>query len=117
MTNQGVDGRTVFLDREDRANTDRAALQAGLEDTRACFHGLLESVSGAAWRQKSPGSAWSTAEVFMHLIWALEYLPQEVARARQGRGMFNWPKWLADPLSYWYIRRVARNSTPQSIRQ
>jgi hypothetical protein len=31
--------------------------------------------------------------------------------------MFNIPKWLADPASYWYIRLIARNSTPQSIRR
>ncbi len=31
--------------------------------------------------------------------------------------MFNMPKRLADPLSYWYIRWIARTATPESIRR
>ena len=96
---------------------DREALRAGLEAARARFHQLLDSVSGSRWSQKSPGSAWTVAEVFVHLTWALEYLPEEVARARRGKGMFNFPKQVADPASYWYIRLIARNSTPESIRR
>lgn len=56
------------------------------------------------------------AEVFVHITWALEYLPEEIARARRGQGMFNVPKWLADPAMYWYICLIARNSTPESVR-
>ena len=51
------------------------------------------------------------------MTWSLEYLPKEVAMARKGKGMFNIPKWLADPASYWYIRAIARKSTPESIRR
>jgi hypothetical protein len=99
------------------STTDRVALRAGLEATRAAFLDLLDRVAGERWRQKSPATAWTVAEVFVHLTWALEYLPQEVTRARRGAGMFNFPKWVADPFSYWYIRLTARNSTPESIRQ
>lgn len=95
--------------------TDREALRMGLEATRAAFHDLLYTVPGDRWREKSPGSAWTVAEVFVHLTWALEYLPKEVVSARQGKGMFNFPKWLADPFSHWYIRLIARNSTPEKI--
>lgn len=100
-----------------RPLTDRATLRVGLEATRAAFHEHLDAVSGEPWRQKCPGSAWTMAEVFVHLTGALEYLPQEVAMARQGKGMFNIPKPLRDPLSYWMTRFIARNSTPMSVRQ
>jgi hypothetical protein len=60
---------------------------------------------------------WTVGEVLLHLTWALEQLPQEIASARRGRGMFNMPKRLADPLSYWFIRWSARNSTRESIRR
>jgi hypothetical protein len=94
---------------------DRETLRSGLEDTRTRFHTLLDSVPDDRWRQKSPGSAWNIGEVFVHLVWALEYLPQEVARARRGKGMFNFPKLLADPASYWIIRWTARKATRESI--
>jgi hypothetical protein len=55
------------------------------------------------------------AEVCVHLTWALEYLPKEVSSARRGKGMFNFPKWLADPGSFWYVRLLARNITREAI--
>lgn len=96
---------------------DREALRAELEATRAVFHDHLNAVSGEHWRQKCPGSDWSVAEVFVHLVWAIEYLPKEIEAARQGKGMFNMPKWLADPLSYWMIRFMARGCTPSSLQE
>ena len=100
-----------------RQVTARQALRAELEATRAAFHERLASVPAERWREKYPGSAWTVGEVFVHLTWAIEYLPKEIEMARQGKGMFNMPKWLADPLSYWMIRYMARNSTPSSVRQ
>jgi hypothetical protein len=92
-----------------------AALRSELEATRSAFHVLLESVAKAGRHQKSPSSAWTIGEVLVHLTWALEYLPAEVEKARRGQGMFNLPKWLADPASYWYMRWIARSTTPQAI--
>jgi hypothetical protein len=54
----------------------------------------------------------------VHLTWALEQLPKEVASARLGKGMFNLPKPLeplGDPLNYWLVRWIARKATPESI--
>ena len=95
---------------------DREALRAGLETARAAFHRLLETTSGAEWHCKSSASAWTKGEVLVHLTWALEQLPKEVEMARQGKGMFNMPKWLADPGSYWLIRWQARACEPASLR-
>ena len=91
------------------------ALRAELEATRTAFHTLLDSVSITGWRQKGSSSAWTIGEIFVHLTWALEYLPKEVESARHGHGMFNLPKQLSDALSYWYIRWIARTATPVSI--
>lgn len=101
-----------------QASVDRAALRAELEATRTAFHALLNSLSADEWRQKSPTSAWTMAEVAVHLTWALEQLPQEIASARRGKGMFNSPKRLerlADWVSYWLTRWLARNATPEAI--
>lgn len=91
------------------------ALHAELESTRAAFHAILDTVTKTGWRSPSPSSAWTKGEVLVHLTWALEYLPEEIRRARQGRGMFNTPKRIADFASYWYIRWLARTSTPETI--
>jgi hypothetical protein len=99
-------------------SVDRAALWAELEATRTAFLAFLDALSPGQWREKSPSSAWTQGEVALHLTWALEQLPQEVASARRGRGMFNSPKQLdglADALSYWYTRWLARKATPASI--
>jgi hypothetical protein len=100
-----------------QAIPDRILLRAKLEATRTAFHHLLDTASGERWRQKSPNCAWSIGEVLLHLTWALEQLPQEVIMARQGKGMFNYPKWFAEPASFWIIRWQARENDPLSLRQ
>jgi hypothetical protein len=99
------------------AVVDRAKLRAELEATRAAFHRLLETAHGVGWDEKCTTSDWTVGEVLVHLTWALEYLPEEVARARRGKGMFNLPKWFADPASFWIIRRQARKSDFQLLRR
>lgn len=96
---------------------DRAMLRARLEATRAEFHRLVDSVARGRWHDKSPTSAWTNGEVLEHLTWALEQLPEEVRRARQSKGMFNIPKWIANPGSYWITRWQARNMEPESLRR
>lgn len=94
---------------------DRAKLRADLEATRAAFHKLVDEAAGPRWHAKSQTSAWTVGEVFEHLTWALEQLPKEIESARRGKGMFNLPKWIADPGSFWITRRAARRSDPQSL--
>ncbi|MEZ4863938.1 MAG: DinB family protein [Caldilineaceae bacterium] len=97
---------------------DRAALQAELEATRIAFQTFLTSLTAEQWRGKSATSAWTMAEIAVHLTWALEQLPQEIASARRGKGMFNSPKSLqplVDSLSYWYVRWLAHKATPDAI--
>ena len=62
--------------------TDREELRAGLEATRASFHHIVNSIPRDRWHRKSPATAWTVAEVFVHLTWALEFLPREVTSAR-----------------------------------
>lgn len=96
-------------------SVDRKALRENLEATRDAFHRLAAAVGDRRWREKSPYSAWTMGEVLVHLTWALEQLPKEVEMARQGKGMFNMPKWIADPGSYWMIRFQARKSNAASV--
>jgi hypothetical protein len=94
---------------------DREALRAELEATRTRFRALVASLSEERWRQTCPGSAWTVGEVMFHLTWALEQLPAEVASARQGKGMFNYPAWIANPASYWITRWNARGATRAAV--
>ena len=93
---------------------DRAKLRVELEAARAEFHRLVEA-AGPRWREKSATTDWTVGEVLVHVTWALEYLPKEVESARKGKGMFNLPQWLADPASFWIIRRQARRSDPAAL--
>lgn len=94
---------------------ERAALRAELAATNTQFRTLVESLSEERWRQPCPGSDWTVGEVMVHLTWALEQLPAEVASARRGQGMFNYPAWFANPASYWINRWNARGLTRAAV--
>lgn len=98
-------------------NSRADALRAELEETRAEFHRLVDGIEPAKWNQRCTSSLWTWKEIFVHLTWALQILPQEVASARRNRGMFNTPKSILDPMSYWYIRWLARKATPDSVKR
>ncbi len=99
------------------ARNDREVIRAELEMTRHAFLTLVDSLSEERWHRKSPSSDWTTGEVLVHLTESLEYLPREVRNARRGKGMFNYPKWLADPVSYRLTRWTARKATQEGIKQ
>jgi len=96
---------------------DRTTIRAELEAVQAAFHTLVNSLSDADWHRKSPTSNWTLGEILVHLTWSLEYLPREVARALQGKGMFNMPKAIADPFSLFYMRWLARRANKASVVQ
>jgi hypothetical protein len=100
-----------------QAVPNRAILRAGLESTCMEFHRVLDSVVGEKWHRKSLTCDWTMGEVLLHLTWALEQLPEEVESARRGKGMFNYPKWIANPGSYWIIHWEARNCNPETLRR
>jgi len=68
-----------------------------------------------AWAACAPNGKWTGRELFTHVTWAFEQLPREVAAALQGKGMFNYPKWIADPGSLWIIRWSARRATRETL--
>ncbi|MEZ4679899.1 MAG: DinB family protein [Caldilineaceae bacterium] len=122
MTNQAINNRAqgdgTGQAPPAQTGVDRAVLQAELEATRMAFHAFITSLTAEQWRGRSATSAWTIAEIAVHLTWALEQLPQEIASARRGKGMFNSPKPLqpvVDWLSYWYIRWLARKATPAAV--
>lgn len=93
------------------------ALRSEMEGTRTVFHALLDSFTDPDWRGKSASCAWTVGEVFVHLTWALEYLPKGAEKARQMQCMFNLPKHVSDWLSFWYMRWIARTATLAMIRR
>lgn len=86
-----------------------------LDANRDEFLALADAISNERWAEKAPSCDWTCGEVLVHLTWALEQLPAEIRSAQREQGMFNYPKRIADPLSYWYTRWLARNETRQSV--
>ena len=97
------------------AAPDRLAVAAELEATRQAFHALLDSLSDADLRRKSPTSAWTIGEILVHVTWSLEQLPAEVQHARHSQDMFNVPQWITDPLSFLFIRWTARRVSRRAL--
>jgi hypothetical protein len=93
----------------------RAALRAELAATQAAVQQLFVDVSAADWRRRSANPAWTVGELLAHLTWRLEQLPREVELARQGRGLYNLPRFLRDPLNVLVTRLYARRHTPQTL--
>lgn len=96
-------------------STEREAIRAELAATRAAFHQLLADLSETDWRRKTPNPKWTVGDLLHHLVWSLEVLPREVASARRGQGMYNFPPFLGGPLSTLVIRLGARNQSLRTI--
>lgn len=91
------------------------SLRAEMEVTRHAFRDLVTGLPEAAWVYRAPGSKWTGKQLLHHVTWALEQLPREVENAKRERGMFNYPKFVADPASYWLVRWEARKATREDI--
>lgn len=97
------------------SNTPREELRAELAATRVAFRDLVSRLSDADWRRKTSNPAWTVGNLLHHLVWSLEVLPSEVASARRGKGMFNLPPMVRDPLSAAYTRFGTRGQSLPTI--
>lgn len=97
------------------AHNRHAELRAEIEATADSFQQLVSTLPDEAWNCRAPGSGWTGKQLFHHVTWALEQLPKEVESAKRGKGMFNYPKLLADIGSYWLVKWEARSETRESI--
>lgn len=95
---------------------DPLELRRQLLATQAAFHVLLHELSEADLGRQSGNPAWSVRAILTHLVWSLELLPCEVASARKGRGMYNFPPIVRDLLNAWLTRLAARGQTLDSLR-
>lgn len=98
-------------------NHHRTELEPLLARTRESFLALLDGVSDGDLRRPSGNPAWTIGAVLYHLVWSLEALPKEVARARRGKGMYNFPRIIRDPASAMIARRGARGQTVNGLRE
>ena len=96
---------------------DREAIRERLMSTQAEFHALLDGLTAADLRYPSGNPTWSVAAVLTHVVWSMELLPREVAAARQGKGMYNFPPLVRDWLNATVTRLAARGQTLQTLRQ
>ncbi len=96
--------------------TDREALRAELEATRAAYTRLADRLTPADWRLTTSNSAWTVGQLMWHLAWAAGFVPSGVAGAKRGRG-FNPPPAIADRINVLYTRWGARNATPASVKR
>ncbi|HNO66513.1 MAG TPA: maleylpyruvate isomerase N-terminal domain-containing protein [Tepidiformaceae bacterium] len=93
----------------------RATLRAEIEATADSFRRLVSTLPDDAWNRRAPGSGWTGKQLLHHVTWALEQLPREVESAKRGKGMFNYPKLVADAGSYWLVKWEARAVTRASL--
>lgn len=92
----------------------REKFRKGLEDTKAGFHALLDSLSAEDFKKKSGNASWSNGQLMWHAAWGVEFVPQGVERARKGKDL-NIPRGLFNVLNPWITRWGSRGITPDSI--
>lgn len=97
------------------AQVDRGMIRAEIEATRDSFRDLVNNLPEAAWLGRAPDSKWTGKQLLHHVTWALEQLPRELNSAKNEKGMFNYPKFIADPGSYWLVKWEARRQTRESL--
>jgi hypothetical protein len=96
---------------------DRHGIRDHLSTTGLRFVTLFEGLTNEDLRHPSGNPAWTIRAVLTHLVWSLELLPREVAAAGKGKGMYNFPTFLRDPLNAWATRVNARRQTLESLRR
>jgi len=101
----------------DQHRCDRHAIRERLTATQAAFHALLAGLTDDDLRRPSRNPAWTVGAVMTHLVWSLELLPREVASARKGKGMFNFPPFVRDWLNAQLTRLGGRGQTRHTLRQ
>ena len=94
--------------------SDREAILANFEATRAAYHELLGSLSEEDWRHKSGNAGWTVGQLLWHIAWGAGYFPQGVEACRKGKAP-NPPAWLMNPLNLLITRIGSRNATPLSV--
>lgn len=103
------------LENQQVAEVDRPALAAEIEATRAAFRALVVDLPEERWSRRALGSKWNGCQLLEHITWSLEQLPKEVESAKQGKGMFNFPRKIAETGSYWMVKWSARNATRDGL--
>lgn len=93
----------------------QAEIRAVLDSTQDAFTRLVASLSDDAWCSKAPGSNWTGKQLLHHVTWALEQLPRELESAKVGKGMFNYPGFIANPGSYWLVKWESRRESRDSV--
>jgi hypothetical protein len=94
---------------------DREAIRAELAATRTAFHEILGGLAAPDWERPTGNPMWTVGDLLHHLVASLELLPREVEHARQGKGMYNLPPFLRDPLSAWFTRWGARRQSLATV--
>lgn len=96
---------------------DRESIRAELAATREAFHDLANQLTPDDWKRKTTNPAWHIGDLMYHLVASLELLPREVAHARKGKGLYNLPRFLLDPLNAWSTHLGARKETSATVIQ
>jgi hypothetical protein len=98
----------------DAALITREAIRGELAASRLASPDLFGTLSQANRRQPTRNPAWS-ATCCTTSVASLELLPREVARARQGKGLYTLPRFMRDSLSSRLTRWEARRQSLTTI--
>lgn len=93
---------------------DREAVRKELEDTRAAYHELLNSLSDEDWNKKSGNPSWNVRQLMWHLGRGTEFFSEAIGQCRRGKAP-NPPRFLIDPVNVLLTRLGSRGATRESV--
>ncbi|MBX3070112.1 MAG: DinB family protein [Thermomicrobiales bacterium] len=91
-------------------------MRAQLAATREAFHSLLDKLSDDDLQQPSLNPKWTNGALLSHIIVSLRFLPLAVASAKRGRGMFNLPAPVFDPVNATIASVLGKHQSIASLR-
>lgn len=107
-----------MTDAEPTASTatavDREAIRKKLEDTRAAYHELLNSLADEDWNTKSENPSWNVRQLMWHLGRGMEFFSEAIGQCRRGKAP-NPPAFLVDRVNVLLTRLGSRGATRDSV--
>jgi hypothetical protein len=91
-------------------------MRAVYDENRKMFYDMAGKLTDADLRQPSANGSFTIGELMFHMAHSLEYLPKEVAAARNRKNLNPMPKVIYDWVNVLYMRYHARRHTVASLK-
>lgn len=81
------------------------------------FHELIESINNQDLKRETIDTRWKVGEIIEHMVESIEYIPQEIKAAVNGKNFLNLPKPMAEYGNLFLVKFRARKASKITLLQ